>query len=196
MSLETLISTIYTSFQNSAAGARLVLLHASSRYRTALVSRMLADPDVRVFYYAMGADDIDIPAFLAGFTHDLADQSPTFGASINLVPLDNLEDLTPLLDAFAQDLNQLSQEPYVLLLDEFDRANVGDDLQAFLEALVDRLPPQCCMVISSRTLPRFPWMSMIAQGKAVMLEDSDLIQDDFYQNQAKEDARVQVYGLG
>ena len=196
MSLDSIVSKIYQSFQGHAAGARVVLLHSSGRYRTALVSRLLSDPSVHVYYYAMGADDVDVPAFLSGFTHDLADQSPTFGANVNLVGLKEINDLTPLLEAFAADLNQLSAEPYILLLDEFDRATIGDDLQTFLEALIDVLPPQCCLVINSRSLPRLPWMALIAQHKAVMLRDADLISSDFYQNQTADQARVQAFGLG
>jgi DNA-binding SARP family transcriptional activator len=144
----------------------------------------------------MGSDDVDVPAFLAGFTHDLADQAPTFGANINLVGLRDTSDLTPLLNAFAEDLNQLSVEPYILLLDEFDRATIGDDLQTFLEALIDILPPQCRLVLNSRNLPRLPWLALIAQRKAVMLRDTDLISSDFYQNQAAEKPRVEASGLG
>ena len=61
MSLDNVVNTIYHSFQEHAASARVILLHFAGRYRTALVSRLLADPDVRVFYYAMGSDDMDIP---------------------------------------------------------------------------------------------------------------------------------------
>ncbi len=197
MSLDTIVNNIYQSFQEHAAEARVILLHASGRYRTALVSRLLADPEVRVFYYAMGTDDVDVPSFLAGFTHDLADQAPTFGANVNLVGLKDTADQTPLLTAFAGDLNQLSAEPYILLLDEFDRATVGDDLQSFLEALIDNLPPQCRLVLNSRNLPRLPWMALIAQRKAVMLRDAELISADFYQNQAPaEEARVLATALG
>lgn len=197
MTLNAIVTDIYESFQEHAGDARIVLLHSSGRYRTALVSRLLSDPNQRVFYYAMGSDDVDIRAFLAGFTHDLAEQAPTFGANTNMVGLDDLTDLTPLLNAFAEDLDQLSAEPYLLLLDEFDRATVGDDLQRFLESLVDLLPPQSRLVISSRNLPRLPWMSLIAQRKAVMLRDSELISGDFYQNQAPlDEARVKVQGLG
>jgi DNA-binding SARP family transcriptional activator len=197
MTLNTIVTDIYQSFQEHAADARVVLLHASSRYRTALVSRLLSDPELRVFYYAMGTDDIDIKAFLSGFTHDLAEQAPTFGANTNMVGLDNLSDLTPLLTAFAEDLDQLSAEPYILLIDEFDRATVGDDLQNFLEHLIDVLPAQCQLVVSSRSLPRLPWLSLIAQRKAVMLSDAELIANDFYQNQAPPDeARIKVRGLG
>ncbi len=196
MTLDTLLNEIHRSFQDRAAEARVILLHPNSRYRTALVSRLLTDSGLPVYYYAMGADDVDIRSFIAGFTHDMAEQAPTFGANVNMVGLDDLSNPTPLLQAFAKDLDQLSDEHYLLLLDEFDRANVGDDLQSFLEGLIDLLPAQCRLVISSRSLPRFPWMSLIAQGKAVMLRDSDMITADFYQNQAHEDARVQVYGLG
>jgi DNA-binding SARP family transcriptional activator len=196
MTLESLLNDIHRSFQDRAAEARVILLHPNSRYRTALVSRLLSDSSLPVYYYAMGTDDVDIRSFIAGFTHDMAEQSPTFAANVNMVGLDDLSNPRPLMEAFAQDLEQLSDEPYLLLLDEFDRANVGDDLQNFLEGLIDLLPPQCRLVISSRNLPRFSWMSLIAQGKAVMLRDTEMITGDFYQNQAQEDARVQVYGLG
>jgi len=196
MSLETVVTRIYEAFQEHATRARIVLLHSSSRYRTALVSRLLSDSNMRVYYYAMGADDIDVPAFLAGFTHDMAEQAPTFGANVNQVGLDDLSNLEPLLNAFAEDLNQLSSEPYLLLFDEFDRATIGDDLQKFLEALIDKLPPQCRIVISSRSLPRLPWMALIAQNKAIMLRDTDLITSDFYQNQPAGEPRVEATALG
>lgn len=196
MSLETVVTRIYESFQRLAADARVILLHSSSRYRTALVSRLLSDPGLSVYYYAMGADDIDVQAFLSGFTHDMAEQAPTFGANVNQVGLDDTSDLEPLLNAFARDLDQLNSDPYLLLLDEFDRAVIGDDLQNFIEALIDKLPPQCRLVISSRNLPRLPWMALIGQRKAVMLRDTELITSDFYQNQAQGEARVEASALG
>jgi DNA-binding SARP family transcriptional activator len=195
MTLNTIVDQLYSKFKDYAADVRVILLHPSSRYRTALVSRLIADESVPVFYYAIGSDDIDIPSFIAGFTHDMAEQVPTFGTSINMVPLDNLRDLTPLLEAFAEDLDRLTPDPFILLLDEFDRATIGDDLQSFLEALVDMLPERARLVISSRNVPRFPWMSLIAQHRAHMLRDDSLISHDFYENQA-ENARVEIFGLG
>src|SRR5579859_6714209 len=166
MTLDTVVNKIYGVFKAHAGDRRLILLHPGSRYRTALVSRMLVDDSLPVFYYAMGSDDIDIPSFVAGFTHDMAEQVPTFGSAINLARLQSPQDLTTLLEGFAQDIDQLHEEPFILLLDEFDRATIGDDLEMLLEALVDYLPERCRLVISSRKLPRFPWMSLIAQQKA------------------------------
>ncbi|HVO42200.1 MAG TPA: hypothetical protein VMT34_06245, partial [Aggregatilineales bacterium] len=197
MPLETLVNDIYGAFQMHTAEARIALLHASSRYRIALVSRLLSDSSRSVFYYAMGSDDVDIRSWMAGFTHDLAEQIPTFGARINQIIYHEGDDLTPLLNAFVRDLSDLSNEPFILLLDEFDRADIADDLEQFFEMLVEALPPHCRLVISSRGLPRMPWMSLIAQKKAVMLRDRDLIDGNFYQNQSPATvARIQVSGLG
>src|SRR5579859_699198 len=104
MTLDTMVTDLYEAFGERAEDARVVLLHPESRYRTALVSRLLADPDLSVFYYAVGTDDNDIQSFVAGFTHDIAEQAPTFGAAINMVPLDDTSDLTALLNGFSADL--------------------------------------------------------------------------------------------
>ncbi|HLY27941.1 MAG TPA: hypothetical protein VKQ72_16460, partial [Aggregatilineales bacterium] len=196
MTLDTVVNKIYGVFKSHAGDRRLILLHPGSRYRTALVSRMLVDDSLPVFYYAMGSDDIDIPSFVAGFTHDMAEQVPTFGSAINLARLQSPQDLTTLLEGFAQDIDQLHEEPFILLLDEFDRATIGDDLEMLLEGLVDYLPERCRLVISSRKLPRFPWMSLIAQQKAVMLRDDGEVSENFYDNQAGEEATIQGLAFG
>jgi two-component SAPR family response regulator len=196
MSFEDVLIRITESFAQHGEQARVILIHARSRYRAALVSRLIDDENLTTFYYAMGTEDNDVPSFVAGFTHDLAEQYPTFGARINQVGIDDPNRREELLRAFAADLDELSDGPYLLLLDEFDRADVGDDLQAFFEDLIDIMPEKCRMVISSRDLPRLPWMSLIAQKKAVMLRDAELIASDFYENQAKGQARLEVEGFG
>lgn len=196
MTLETLVNDIYQSFVEKSANARVVLLHSASRYRPVLLSRLLSTPDMRVFYYAMGPDDIDTVAFLSGFTHDMAEQVPTFGSHVNQVGFDGSDGQSALVDALVQDLDELSADPYLLILDEFDQADIADDLQLFLEMLIDRLPPQCRIVISSRKLPRLPWVSLIAQNKAIMLRDAELVAHDFYMQPPEGETRLEVYGLG
>ena len=69
---------------------------------------------------------------------------------------------------------------FVLILDEYDRSDTADDIQWFIERLTAHLPENCRLVINSRTLPRLPWVAMIAQGRALMLEDDQLIRENFY----------------
>ena len=195
MSIKTIGDEVYASFLQHSANARVVLLHASGRYRSVLISRLLASSDRRAFYYAMSADDVDVPAFLSGLTHDLAEQVPAFGNHVNRIGFSNVN-FDDLAEALAADLNTLSSEPSLLILDEFDQAEIADDLQIFLEVLIDHLPPQCQLVFNSRSLPRLPWIALIAQKKAIMLRDSELVTNNFYQPAPDAKCRIQVYGLG
>ena len=85
MELNNLIGASYQAFKERTSGARVVLLHPRSRYRSVLVAQLMNDPDTQVFYYAMGPDDVNIRSFLSGITHDLANQHPTFGRYLNQV---------------------------------------------------------------------------------------------------------------
>lgn len=192
MAFSELIESIYQAFQERSDAARVVLLHTRSRYRTALLSRILANADIRVFYYALGSDDIDVQSFVAGFTHDLSDQFPQFGTHVNQAVSRDPRDLDAIIDGFVTDLQEMSDGPFILLFDEFDRAEIGDDLEQLIELLVDRLPAGCKLVINSRSLPRLPWMALIAQKKAIMLRDADLIESNFYDLQASGKARLSI----
>ena len=83
MNLDNLIDISYQTFQEQTQVARLILLHPRSRYRSVLVAKLLHTLDTRVLYYALGPDDIDLKSLIAGLTHDLANQFPTFGIKVN-----------------------------------------------------------------------------------------------------------------
>lgn len=196
MELNSLIGASYQAFQDRAPNARVVLLHPASRYRSVLVAQLMNDPETQVFYYAMGPDDVNIPSFLSGITHDLANQHPTFGRYLNQIHFETQEDSQALLAAFVADLQDLSDEPFLLILDEYDRTDSADDIQWFVEQIVLRLPPRAKLVINSRTLPRLPWVSLIAQKKAIILQDDTLISSNFYDMRNDGDLRLEVFALG
>ncbi len=196
MELNNLIGAFYQAFMDRAAGASVVLLHPASRYRSVLVAQLMNDPAIRVFYFAMGPDDVNIGSFLSGITHDLANQHPTFGRYLNQIHFETQDDFESLLEAFVADLGELSDEPFLLILDEYDRTDSADDLQAFVEQVILRLPAQCQLVINSRTLPRLPWVSLIAQKKAVILQDEHLVSSNFYDMRSDGATLLDVFALG
>jgi DNA-binding SARP family transcriptional activator len=173
-----------------------VLLHPRSRYRAILIARLINDPEVKTYYYAMGPDDVNIPSFLAGLTHDMADQYPLFGRNLNNLRYETLNDMQVLIDTLVSDLDELSKEPFVLVFDEYDRADAADDLQTFIEELIPALPEQCRVVINSRSLPRLPWVSLIAQKQATVLEDDRLVAGDFYGVEGEGISHLDVFALG
>jgi DNA-binding SARP family transcriptional activator len=196
MQLQQLVDQVYQTFQDQAPRARAILLHPRSRYRSVLVARLINTPDWPVYYYALGPDDLNVRSFLAGITHDLANQHPTFGRHINILPQNAYEDFDLLLHTFARDLAEISDAPFLLILDEYDRSDSADDVQMFVEKLAAILPDNCRLVINSRTLPRLPWVSMIAQKRAVLLEDQRLIAQDFYEIETQGQKRLDVFALG
>ncbi|MEM6283469.1 MAG: bacterial transcriptional activator domain-containing protein, partial [Chloroflexota bacterium] len=48
----------------------------------------------------------------------------------------------------------------------------------------------------SRTLPRLPWVSLVAQGLAVLLEDDRMIEENFYNLTEDSPETLEVYALG
>jgi len=196
MNLYAIIDEIYQTFIANLESSRSVLLHPNSRYRSTLIARLINSPDHKVFYYALGPDDISVPSFLAGITHDVANQNPMFGRHINMLEPEDFDDLEKLLETFVRDLTELAPDPFVLVLDEYDRADVADDIQWFVEKMIARMPEHCRVVINSRTLPRLPWVSMIAQGRALLLEDQRLIRENFYEIQGRGKLALEVYALG
>jgi DNA-binding SARP family transcriptional activator len=199
MSLRELVEECYEAFQTYSADAQVVLLHPESRLRSMLVAHLLNEAPYPIYYYAIGTDDIDLTAFLEGFTHDLANQHPTFGSNLykqNWRDYDN-QDFDKLVDALVQDLNEISPEPFLLILDEFDASNQSELIQVFWERVVRDLPPQCQLVINSRVIPRMPWVSMIARGQALVLKDNELVRDEFYKRPKHgEEAHIDAIGLG
>lgn len=206
MGLHDLIDQAYAAFLYQSQNAQTILLHPNSRYRSVLVARLINSPNkdqapFDVFYYALGPDDISIQSFISGITHDLANQHPTFGRHVNMLPQTLMDDpeahLEEVLETFARDLSELSGREFLLVLDEYDRSDIADDVQRFLEKLIHHLPSHCRLVLNSRTLPRLPWVSLIARNKAILLEDDRLITRDFYNVESgKELLEVNALGPG
>jgi len=196
MNLHAIIDHIYQSFKVSLDASKTVLLHPNSRYRSILVAHLINSSDYKVFYYALGPDDISVPSFLDGITHDLANQNPMFGRHINMLEPNEYGDLEKLLQTFILDLAELSSDNFVLVLDEYDRSDEADDIQWFIERLTAHLPDNCRLVINSRTLPRLPWVAMISEGRALLLQDDQLIRENFYDIEGHGSQTLEVYALG
>lgn len=201
MQLHRFIDQSREVFLQQVDRARVVLLHPRSRYRSVLVAQLINAPDIPTFYYAMGPDDVNIQAFITGLTHDLASQHPLFGRHVNTLPEQIYEDYAAnadlLLTTFARDLAEISAERYLFILDEYDRSDGADDIQDFIERLTDVMPEHCRLVINSRTLPRLPWISMIARGKATFIEDDRVIHANFYDLSTEGDTpALEIYALG
>ena len=114
MQLHQLIDNSYHTFLHHLDTARIILLHPQSRYRSMLIARLISTPELNVYYYAMGPDDINLQSFISSIGHTLANQHPTFGRHINILPqnvYENPEDHFELvLQTFIKDLAEIMPE--------------------------------------------------------------------------------------
>lgn len=196
MSLKQLVAPSVETLAAHYTTNRLLLIHPSSRYRTLLIAALIEDPPAPLYYYSLGIGDVNLSQFLTSLTHDLADQSPVFGRHLNRARNEDPGDLARLADALAADLDELSTDDYLLIIDEYDRADDIPEIHTFLEHLLERLPPQTHLLINSRTLPRLPWVALVAKHQAVVLKDSRLLTSGFYSESVIENPNVEVYALG
>lgn len=162
----------------------VILLHPDSRYRSLLLARLMNDPSTCCFYYALDPDDINVHALVESMTRALSQQFPLFGRYLNLQPeavfkhFGEHEEL--VMTTVQRELASLSDQPYYLLLDEYDRSDNASDIHRFIELLAEYLPPHCKLILNGRTLPRLPWIALVAKRKAVILKDTQKIERDFY----------------
>lgn len=196
MNLNDLIDVTHKTFQEQTQAARLVLLHPRSRYRSILIAKLLAATDKQVLYYAIGPDDLDLRSLISGLTHDLANQHPTFGRHITILPPNETNNLDLLVETFAKDLAEVSDKPFYLILDEYDRSDSADDIQLFVEKLIASPLHNCTIILNGRTLPRLPWVSLIAQNRATLLEDALLIKDNFYRYETTGKYKLEIFAFG
>jgi DNA-binding SARP family transcriptional activator len=196
MSLKELV---YPSIETLAAhytSNKLLLIHPSSRYRTLLIAALLDSSPCPLYYYSLGVTDVSLAQLLTGLVHDLADQSPTFGRRLNQVRSNYPDDFDQLATALAEDLAELNEGDYLLILDEYDRADNIPEIQTFVEYLLAYLPDNCHLLINSRSLPRLPWVALVAKHQAVVLKDSQLLTSGFYSESLSENPNVEVFALG
>ena len=166
------IGTALEAINGTAAQGALALLEPGSRYRSLLVGTLLEHSPRPVLYYALGPDDGDLAIFMCSLGRSLADQRPLGGqALLALAGTDNVT-TGQWIDALLTDVAQLGDD-LLLILDEYDRSDSSDDVQAFMTALAGRLPPRITVLINSRTTPRLPWMALIAKRRATVISTED-----------------------
>lgn len=195
-SLKELVQPSIQTVVNSIEYNKLMLIHPSSRYRTLIISALIDDPPCPLFYYGLGFEDVSLDAFLTGLVRDLSDQMPTFGKHTSMARQQSPGNIDVLAEAFAADLAELSSDHYLLILDDYDRADEVAEVQTFAERLLDYLPDQCHLLINSRSLPRLPWVALVARAQAVVLRDARMLTSGFYSESFQQNPNIEVFALG
>ncbi|MFQ3645876.1 MAG: BTAD domain-containing putative transcriptional regulator [Anaerolineae bacterium] len=163
----------------------IILLHPHSRYRSLLLARLMNETSTPCFYYALDPDDINVQTLVESMTRTMSSQFPFFGRHLNLQPEAVFKNFGAheelVMETFRRELSDLCSEHFYLLLDEYDRSDNASDIHRFIELLAEYLPPNCQLILNGRTLPRLPWIALVAKRKAAILMDDQCVENNFYE---------------
>jgi DNA-binding SARP family transcriptional activator len=194
--LQKFIEQSYDALLQRTQDVPIVLLHPQSNYRSVVVARLMAESPKPVFYHALASYDVNVEAFLSGLAHNLSLSAPTFGWHLSKLP-PQTTNREQIVASLLDELAELTDDPFFLVLDHYDASDRADDVQELLEALLVQLPAHCQVIINSRTLPRMPWLALVARRVAVILGDQPAVDDGLYRSsQRGAIAKLDVRCLG
>jgi len=195
MELKQKVEVIYSSLQEHLPKAKLLLLHPASRYRMLVMSMLVQDNNYATAYYALQPSDDSLSAFLPNVVESL-DLDASIADSIPQDEDVSAEKMDALCNSITQALAAKYDDAFWLVLDEYDRSDEIATIQKLVIKLLDYLPDHIHLVINSRTMPRLPWLALLAKGQATMMRDDQTIVSNFYEIRGEGEYDLQAYGFG
>ena len=157
-----------------AAGRKLTLVSAPAGFgKSTLVSGWIASREHTAAWLSLDENDNDPVRFLVYFIGALQTISPNLGADIlNILQAPQLPPIDSILTAL---LNEIAAIPndFTLVLDDYHLVDAKSVDEA-LTFLIDHLPPQMHLVITTREDPSLPIPRLRARNQLTEIRASDL----------------------
>jgi len=160
---------------NAGLGSKVTLVCAPAGYgKTTLLAAWVQTIDRPTAWLSLDENDDELASFVRSLTAALQNVFPdAFGAIASQLQASRLPALDTLVALFSNDLDDLPED-LLLVLDDYHRIRTSE-VHSLLERLVEHLPAQVHLVISSRTDPPLPLACWQAQGHLHELRGSDLL---------------------
>ena len=159
---------------NAGLGGKVTLVCAPAGYgKTSLLVAWIETIDRPTVWLSLDEHDDELASFVHSLTAALQNVFPdAFGAIASQLQAPRLPALDSLVALFSNDLADLPED-LLLVLDDYHRIRTSE-VHSLLERLVEHLPAQVHLVLSSRTDPQLPLAWWQAQGHLHELRGSDL----------------------
>lgn len=184
----------FESFRELSAGKKVILLYPWANFRNIFLSYFLNDLDEGLLYYRISENMPALGEWVAGLLNELQQVLPDFGAELTAALAGG--SAVALGAALAAELQQIDIERVVLFLDELDRVPQDDEFREFMTALVDSLPDNVQLAVSSRLLTRAPWIAWVNSDQAVVLGTAHRRNDLMFTKEEAPKPQLEIYAFG
>jgi LuxR family maltose regulon positive regulatory protein len=159
---------------NAHLDRKLTLISAPAGFgKTTLLSEWAASMDRPVAWVSLDKGDEELTRFWSYLITALQRMQPDIGATALLALRSRQPPLMdPLLTGLINEIASMSQ-PFVLFLDDV-HVIANQQIHDGLTFLLDNLPPQMHLILSSRSDPPWPLARLRARGEMTELRASDL----------------------
>ncbi len=175
--LERVAEITYDNFETKMHGAPIAIIYPRNRSHKAFLAMFLQAYEQSIIYYAMGPEESTLWTWL-----DRMANSDLLPASLEHTRAALGGRATPeeMAVAFGADLHLLRSDRYMLVLDTFDRLEMGDDETRFFQALPEQMPSHAQIVINARLLGLEPWNSLVLNDQAVVVGNEEAMDGGIY----------------
>ncbi len=177
-SSDTIIRKRLYPLMKEMRNKRLTVIIAGAGYgKSTLIQQAANFLNLPMVYYRLDAYDDDLETFLYYLIAGLRKQFPGLGSK-TLAIIAELHDLRhqhqQVAGALLQEIESVLTEDVLVVLDDFHMVNNADSICAFLDFLIENLPMQVHLVISSRIDPNLRLSLHIARRDVVEIKEADL----------------------
>jgi len=197
--IETKIHDIIGKFREYSEHARVVILQPDSKYRTALTAALLNEPGLTTLYVPFSSETLDEVTLFDRIVDSLSAQTSSFGihsSAANAVVGSSGAFRKAAIEGLLKDFEQIEGDRIVLILDDYDFAAASDSTIRFLEELIVKFPDRYITVFNGRSQPRFPWVSLIAQTRAIILDDDRVVTQPLQHSPEAPTGRLDIFAVG
>lgn len=171
-----------TSLESGVAHHKLILLCAPAGYgKTTLLADFARSTDIPCCWYFLDQNDTDRYIFLSGLLTSIRHRFPGFGATLDpllalsigeassLDPEDDTYHFEAFVDALVSALGTEITQRFALLLCNYHVVDESQAITNLVNRLLQRMPPQCVLIIESRATPSIEFVSLLAHRQAIGL---------------------------
>ena len=157
---------------------RLSFVVADAGYgKTTLLADFTQRGNVRCLWFKLDHTDGDWVTFINYLIAAYREAVPDFGR-VTLPLLANIAAANPtrdvVLGTFMSELGRLTEEPMLLILDDYHLVDESSDVQLIMSRLLRDAPPTLSYVLLTRRKPELPIGRLSAMGEVSELETGDL----------------------